>query len=502
MPPIVLESNIGLNPTPGHEPRNTIMYSTSHMASSRSYSRRRTTLIALGLVAIFTWLFAHSRSQPAGLNHDILAAHGEFWKQFHPLLTTWAPGCEPPQRLDKAESAGFDPKNTKQPPNLTKMSDEDVAKMKNAHSNFVNAITQSSPPLAYLPGTRGLVSTAGGSYLPLIVISLRMLRKTNSTLPMEVFLADWDEYDGYICQVVLPSLNAKCILLAEILDTVPGSKAHIEKYQYKPFAMLFSSFEEILFLDADAFPLQPPESAFKSDLFQSKGLLTWPDFWGPTASPLYYEISSQERPPPNVRQSTESGEVFLSKRTHIRTLLLVAYYNYHGPTHYYPLLSQGAAGEGDKETFLASATVLNEPFYQVSEPIRALGRHKNNGFAGSTMVQYNPMEDHALTEKGEWRIKGSKAPAPGPFFVHINFPKFNPATVFEDNGPVVKEDGSYTRAWTAPEDVIESFGVDLERRLWGEIRWTACTLEGKSISWKGQTGICEKVEDYWGNIYG
>ncbi|OGM42166.1 hypothetical protein ABOM_009159 [Aspergillus bombycis] len=448
------------------------------MAPSRPQGRRRTALLALGLAAIFFGLFSHYRSHSEEYSHVSSGTHGEFWRQFQPLLIQWGPGCDPPERLAKADSVGFDPKNTDQPPNLTGMPDEDVLKMKHAHSKFVHAIAKEPPALAYQPGTRGIVSTAGGSYLPVLVISLRMLRQTGSNLPMEVFLADWDEYDA-----------------------TSASKTKIEKYQYKPFAMLFSSFEEILFLDADAFPLQKPERAFTSEPFTSKGLITWPDFWGPTASPLYYTIASQERPAPNIRQSTESGEVFISKRSHLRTLLLVAYYNYWGPGYYYPLLSQGAAGEGDKETFLAAATVLNEPFYQVSEPIRALGRHTNDGFAGSTMVQYSPMEDYALTTKGEWRIKGASVPPPKPFFVHINFPKFNPATVFSDNGPVMKEDGSYTLAWTAPEEVIESFGPDLQRRLWGEIRWTACALEGKSISWKGQTGICEKVEDYWNTIF-
>ncbi|KAE8371209.1 mannosyltransferase putative-domain-containing protein [Aspergillus bertholletiae] len=479
------------------------------MAPSRPHSLRRITLLALGLVAIFIWLFSHYQSHApegeatAAEEHSPISstAHGQFWRQLQPLLTRWAPNCEPPGRHAKAESEGFDPKNTQQPPNLTDMSDEDVLKMKHAHRNFVHAITKDPPTLAYRPGTRGIVSTAGGAYLPVLVISLRMLRQTGSNLPMEVFLADWDEYDGYICQVVLPALNAQCVLLSAILDTVPGSTSHIEKYQYKPFAMLFSSFEEILFLDADAFPLHKPEHVFTSDPFRSKGLLTWPDFWRTTTSPLYYVIAGQDRPAPNLRQSTESGEVFLSKRSHLRTLLLVAYYNYWGPGYYYPLLSQGAAGEGDKETFLAAATVFDEPFYQVSEPLRALGRHTNDGFSGSTMVQYSPMEDYALTSNGEWRIKGADVDPPSPFFVHINFPKFNPATVFSENGPVVKEDGSYTLAWTAPEDVLQSFGPHLQRQLWHEIRWTACALEGKSISWKGQTGICDKVEDYWNTVF-
>lgn len=62
---------------------------------------------------------------------------------------------------------------------------------------------ESSAPTLHIPGTKGIVSTAGGTY-PILVISLRMLRRTGSTLPIEIFLADEDEYEEYICDVVLP----------------------------------------------------------------------------------------------------------------------------------------------------------------------------------------------------------------------------------------------------------------------------------------------------------
>ncbi|OJZ87635.1 glycosyltransferase family 71 protein [Aspergillus luchuensis CBS 106.47] len=484
------------------------------MAALRSQHRRRIALIILGILAVFTWTFAASRSQSA----DRATSHGQFWSEFYPLLMASEPYSNSPTRVANADSVGFDPKNTDPLPDLLRLSKEDVYAMRLSHSKFVDLIDKSPPSLHYQPHTRGLVSTAGGSYLPVLVISLRMLRRSGSTLPMEVFLASWDEYDGYVCQVVLPSLNAQCIVLSEILDAIPDSRS-IEKYQYKVFAMMFSSFEEILFLDADAFALHDPEILFTSEPFTSKGLVTWPDFWRPTTSPLYYKIVSQDETAPGknkkqrqhqhqqqnpatIRQSTESGELLLSKRTHTRTLLLAAYYNFYGPSHYYPLLSQGAAGEGDKETFIAAAIALNEPFYQVSEPIRAVGRGTPDGFAGSTMVQYNPIEDYALTKKGEWRVRGASVPPPHPFFVHVNFPKFNPATVFHDNGPVVDENGRYTRAWTAPDDVVEAFGgKKTEKAYWREILWTACALEGKSISWKGRDDICSKTADYWSSVF-
>lgn len=472
--------------------------------------RLRTLLSAVLLVSFFWWLYTRrqflasleTQSTDGSLGKSERQAHIEFWRKFQPLLMQYKPDCDPPERLGTSGAIGYKPKDPEPRPELVDMPGRDVAKMKMAHDGFVNAIKTQDLQLHYTPGTRGLVSTAGGSYLPVLVISLRMLRRTGSQLPMEVFLADPEEHEEYICDVVLPSLNAKCVVLSEILDSVPGG-IEIEKYQFKPFAMIFSSFEEILFLDADAFPVDKPELLFQKEPFKSKHMVTWPDFWASSASPLYYSIASQEVPPMTLRQSTESGEVVISKRTHGSALLLCTYYNYWGPTHYYPLLSQGAPGEGDKETFLAAAIALDKPFYQVSEPICAIGHGTAGGLAGSAMVQFDPSEDYALTQKGEWRVNGSTAPAPRPFFVHANFPKFNPATVFTKQyvNPAFEDDGkTYTRAWTIPGPVIEALG-DTEKHFWEEIMWTACELETKFRSWKDQTGICQGVKDYWNAIF-
>ncbi|KAJ5811695.1 hypothetical protein N7474_007996 [Penicillium riverlandense] len=433
-----------------------------------------------------------------------LSGHTEFWRQFQPLLEEHEPKCGPPRRIGNAEIARYKTSDPDPRPDMLEMPAHDVLRMTKAHSDFVDAINANPPSLSYVPGSRGLVCTAGGQYLPILVISLRMLRRTGSRLPVEVFLANHDEYEEHICEKVLPSLNAKCVILSDVLDASSGSRP-IEKFQFKPFAMLFSSFEDILFLDADAFPLAKPESLFKHEPFQSKGMLTWPDFWASSVSPLYYRISSQEVAAMDLRQSTESGEVLISKRTHFKTLLLSTYYNYWGPTHYYRLFSQGTAGEGDKETFLAAATALGEPFYQVSERICAIGHRTEGGLAGSAMVQFSPIEDYKLTQKGIWRVSGdNSAKQPRPFFIHANFPKFNPATVFSQQSvnPAFNDDGSYTRAWTMPDFVVNDFGRDVEKEFWAEIMWTACELEDKFKSWENQTTICPDVKKYWTAVFG
>lgn len=426
----------------------------------------------------------------------------EFWHSFEPLLTENPPDCKPPKRLGNAGMQAFVPSKELTRPKFLEMPQKSVEQMRNAHTKFVERIKGDHLELAFIPGSEGLVSTAGGDYLPVLVISLRMLRRTGTTLPVEVFMADHEEYEEHICTVVLPALNARCVVLSDILESNQRT-VRITRYQFKVFAMVFSSFERILFLDADSFPVQNPEPLFTSQLFREHGFITWPDFWASSASTYYYEISGQNVPSMADRASTESGEILISKKTHQRSLLLAAYYNYYGPTHYYLLLSQGSPGEGDKETFLAAASTLNESFYATSEPVKPIGHvNKDGGVAASAMVQYDPIQDYDLTQKGLWRVKDpSVAEQPRPFFVHAHYPKFNPATIFDEGSPTRDASGNDQPVWTEEKITIESLNAKLEKVFWEEIKWTACELEGEFRTWREKKNICKSVTRYWKNVH-
>ncbi|KAJ5946799.1 hypothetical protein N7454_003638 [Penicillium verhagenii] len=391
----------------------------------------------------------------------------DFWKAFHPLLERHNPNCPSPQKLDDAGAGHFDPTKESTRQDITTLAEEDQKAMEAAHAGFVEDIKKAGKALepVHTPGKRGLVSTAGSTYLPVFVSSLRMLRRTGSTLPVEVYMKDAGEYEKRICNDVLPALNARCLVLGDVVG-----KDTIEHYQLKIFAVLFSSFEEIVWMDADCFPLGKPEDLLDSEPYFSSGLVTWPDFWKSSASPLYYKISRQEAPPITARQSSETGVFLVSKKTHFLPLLLAAYYNYYGPSHYFRLLSQGGPGEGDKETFLQAATAMGAPFYAVSERVQAIGHQLGEKLAGSAMAQSDPREDYALTSQDKWRTKDPNvAPPPHVFFIHANYPKFNPGDNVFGTGwettPTLKEDGSDGRAWTAPLDTIQRFGYDIEDLL-------------------------------------
>jgi alpha 1,2-mannosyltransferase len=423
-----------------------------------------------------------------------------FWKDFAPLLESGAPDCPPPSRLGTAEAQPFSYKPTERYDVLS-MPDGDVTKMQKAHEKFVEGLHGKAAKLVYIPGSRGLVTTAGGAYLPVFAVSLRMLRRKGTTLPMEVFLADEKEYESHMCENVFPELNAKCVILSEIMEAVPHA-IKISHYQYKLFAMIFSSFDEALFLDSDAFTVLDANYLFTKEPFISNGLVTWPDYWASSASPLYYKIAGQPVPPLLLRQSTESGELLINKKTHAKSLLLATYYNYYG-SHYYTLFSQGAAGEGDKETFIAASSALNETFYQVVEPVRAIGHSTSTSWTGSAMVQYDPVQDYGLTQKNLYRNKDKDAAGPiRPFFLHVNVPRLNPFKVFDHPEHTKDVKDQPQRIWQGVDAIIAMFNGDIEKEIWDEVRWVSCTLENKFEGFKDAKGICDKATKHYESVFG
>ncbi|PGH00629.1 hypothetical protein AJ79_08145 [Helicocarpus griseus UAMH5409] len=425
-----------------------------------------------------------------------------FWNNLRRLLESNPPGTDAPKRLKKTEDVLFNPNADSSRADLLYIADSDVRRIQKAHEKVVRKINaeNSGLDLVYNEGKRGIISSSGKKYFSTLLISLRMLRRTGSNLPMEVFLASKEEYEFSVCRKILPKLNARCIVLSDILGN--DAVSHLQSYQLKPFAMLFSSFEELLWLDADCFPLHDPIELLQSKPFTDFGLVTWPDFWASSASPLFYDITSQLAPRLSERASTEGGQLLISKRTHAKTLLLASYYNYYGPTHYYRLLSQGGMGEGDKETYLAAATALHQPFYAVNQPVRSMGHVNANGdMTGYAMVQYSPIEDYRLTSMGLYGLKDADAlentETPRPFFVHPSHPKIDPVDIFnrnDANSPIRGVDGKPSRAWLMERETVESLGRDVEREFWMEVLWAACKLEEvKFKPWKGIEGTCKKA---------
>ena len=384
--------------------------------------------------------------------------------------------------------------------------DEVYDDLRASHFYVTQRLPQAHPAGIY--NGDGIVMVGGGRYSWLVLLAVENLRRTGSQLPVEVFIPTEDEYEPQLCEKLLPGLNAKCYVLPRRLPFIRKFSKLFGGYQYKSLALLTSSFENVLLLDADNIAVANPDSLFKSEPFKSYGMVLWPDYWRRVTHPSFYKLarfkvgdkrvrngqdnltppelyaSGMEDPikdiPLHDRQgtvpdlTTESGQILVNKVTHMRTLLLSLYYNFYGPHQYYPLLSQGSSGEGDKETFLAAATYYGEPVYNVKRICSTLGYwlRKSAKFVGVGMAQHDPEADFRNTERfREYtaaRLKEFQDKNPNwsrlmpqllksieedpennfrstmnrdqrPRFFHCNFPKPDPIKLKADNLVVDKE---------------------------------------------------------------
>lgn len=305
-----------------------------------------------------------------------------------------------------------------------------VEDMRRKHSQFVSYLKSLTVSKNfYKPGSSGIVYVGGGKFTWFALLLIRNVRKTGSNLPIELFIPNEDEYEYVVCEEILPKMNAKCVLMYEYLkDDETATKEvfaghEFKGFTYKSLALLLSSFENILLLDADNVPYFNPDTLFINEPYSSSKFVVWPDYWQRSTSPYFYDIAEidfaalnpeysatelDEQVLHNLKgaipnPSTESGQLMILKSAHWDVLLLSLYYNVYGPNHYYHLFSQGAAGQGDKETFLGAATVLNLTFYQVTLKVSAIGYFKVEGgdYRGTAQGQKSPMEDYQLKKLRE-----------------------------------------------------------------------------------------------------
>ena len=400
----------------------------------------------------------------------------------------------------------------------------DDLKMK--HENVVNGIPDIVP---HFYNGNGYVAVGGGLYSWYALLGIETLRKVGSTLPVEIFLPNESDYDYQYCEKILPQLNAKCIEMHRVFGSEGLKNFQVEGYQYKAFALLASSFENAFLMDSDTYAVSNPDVLFESELYQNYKMITWPDFWRRTTSPVFYEIRGTEvgmvpvrhlndffvnpeflsKPEDDVSTAitfhdragtipdwtTESGEMLINKKEHFKSLILALYYNYDGPYGYYPLLSQGGAGEGDKETFVAAANFYNKKYYQVyKKPERFFGWFNNvQNYEHSTIVQYDPLLDYEMLQQVHTQLRQdmesqgadfvydynkyySDVFTPDvckPIFYHVHDPKLNPYKIMEEKWTENLE-GKKIR--NLAED-FPRINFDLERFLWNVMNHYLCELK-------------------------
>lgn len=497
----------------------------------------------------------------------------KFYEQVFDYLERYSPSGKSPREYSKrcglTGDIGFRPENYQEWNKLTGgelsncliVSDADVTKLKNSHDRYVKALGGLVLPKGSYKG-RGIVTVGGGKFSLMALLVIKTLRNLQTNLPVEVFIPPSDEGENELCNVVLPELNAKCIYLSDILPLSSSKKFVFTGYQFKSMALIASSFEDVLFLDADNFPVKSLDGIFDQDPYDSTGFVLWPDFWRRTTQPIYYDIAGvqvdrkkrvrncfDDLTPPEVYTSnmddlsdvpfhdlegaipdvsTESGQLMISKSRHLATILLALYYNVNGPSWYYPMFSQRASGEGDKETFLTAASFYGLPFYQLKTATGVEGYHRpdGEGFRGVAMLQHDLNQDYmrykmaakdiaakystnadikfdksySLQEFYNTYFGASDSKYPNEvdiMFSHSHAPKFDPYSLWKNQDLIYQ--GKHIRSYTALSKINY---YDLELENFRAMNHYLCVkktsfkyLDEKVPAPEDWTSMCEYIKD-------
>lgn len=243
-----------------------------------------------------------------------------------------------------------------------------LVKYKRLESEFLDNIDQY--PNNKFSG-RGIVTACGSKecfYVGAYVL-INMLKYLGCDLPVEVWKFDWEKDDKW--DKIFNDLEG-------VVVKYYGKKiADVDRkgWSLKPFAILESSFKEVLFLDSDICPAKDPTYLFDYEPYKEKGGIFWSDTCR-THAPARPTQENKSRDSfwhlaecnEITEREFESGQVLIDKEKCWKELNLTCHYNSHADWYYKLFL-------GDKETFHLAWRRLrkNFVFFQNSTSINVPG---------------------------------------------------------------------------------------------------------------------------------
>lgn len=255
------------------------------------------------------------------------------------------------------------------------------------HENLFNWVGERGiEGLSGIAGSRGLVITTGSKMLPLTMHVINSVRSVwNCQLPIEVFYNGEKDLSAEARSMLEDLPGVKVIDLNNILNI---SSLQLEGWDVKPFAMLASSFESVLLLDADVVFAKSPDIYFKFGEFERSGTLFFYDRifkvskfdyrpWFRTILPEPFSDklvnSSLYRGLTNFQQ--ESGIVLIDKERRLWGLLAACLLNRPREKE---KMSQATWGE--KETFWIGFEMAEEPYEFLETDAGSIGVALYNRF--------------------------------------------------------------------------------------------------------------------------
>lgn len=188
---------------------------------------------------------------------------------------------------------------------------------------------------------RGIVTAFGGQRaFTCGYVLLRLLREElGCSLPIEV----WHFGEGELTPTMRHLLAPLDVTLVDARGVLDAHPADIhDGWQLKPYAILHSRFEEVVFLDADQVPVGDPAAVFEWDAYAKSGAVFWPDIVDFRSENGIWDLLGLEA---RSDASFETGQIVVDKRRHWKSLALAVALNERSEIVYQHIY-------GDKDTFL------------------------------------------------------------------------------------------------------------------------------------------------------
>lgn len=238
-------------------------------------------------------------------------------------------------------------------------------------------IYEKSPPLLEKEYSgRGIVICGGGKLWPCVWVAIRAIRHHGCDLPIEIWHMGNTEYDKKIMGLLSP-YNVKFIDAFEYSKSYPSrilqnpelcflkmtEYATMGGWMLKSYSMLHSSFEEVLFMDADNTPTKNPEYIFDSKQYNDFGAYFFPDKY-------HHDDEEKYKLSPRICKilgieyegefSFDSGQMFVNKSKCLLQLQVALWWNEFSEYTYEIIY-------GDKDTFNLAWRQTGKKYYFVQK---------------------------------------------------------------------------------------------------------------------------------------
>lgn len=272
---------------------------------------------------------------------------------------------------------------------------------------------------------RGIVTLGGtAKYFGAAYVLVSVLRKLGCNLPVEWWFLGPEELDPRMLELAEQLGNVQCVNLFERVGKYGRQPRRIAGWEAKAWAILYSRFAEVLFLDADNVPARNPAYLFDTQKFQQAGTLAWPDFppegWSITETafqvaglPVPARATKPEWHAPTDYAPWETGQLLVDKRRAWHALEVWAALSDQSD-FWYPREFKGAGlwyVYGDKDLAYLAWETTRTPY----------ALQPNCTFAGNQLagafLQRDPAGEvvfqHRVQPATKWKLHETNLPVPG-----------------------------------------------------------------------------------------